>query len=130
MPRIATEQSTETIKARRALQAYLDAPGRTQVALSRECGIGQYTISKFLSGRIKSLTPDVRAVMKIAGIGITDAGSRLSKDTRIQHALGAAWDGTDFGTELLARAIEALGPVLRDASSLKHEGGRQSQVAD
>jgi hypothetical protein len=119
------EQSTETIKARRALQAYLGAPGRTQVALSKESGVKQYTISKFLSGRIKSLTPDVREVMKVAGIGINEAGSRLSNDTRIQHALGAAWDGTDFGTELLARAIEALGPVLRDASSQKLDGGRR-----
>ncbi len=125
MPRIATEQSNETINARRALQAYLGAPGRTQVALSRVSGIAQYTISKFLSGRIKSLTPDVREVIKSAGIGINEAGSRLSKDTRIQHALGAAWDGTDFGTELLARAIEALGPVLRDVSSQKHDGGRR-----
>ena len=125
MPRIATEQSTETIETRRALQAYLDSTGRTQVALAMESGIRQYTISKFLSGRIKSLTPDVREVIKVAGIGITEAGSRLCKDTRIQHALGAAWDGTDFGTELLARAIEALGPVLRDASSQKHDGGRR-----
>ena len=122
MPRIATEQSTETIKARRALQAYLRVPGRTQVSLSKESGVKQYTISKFLSGRIKSLTPDVRALMKVASISINEAGSRLSTDTRIQHALGAAWDGTDFGTELLARAIEALGPVLRDASSQKHDG--------
>lgn len=125
MPRIATEQSTETIKARRALQAYLGVPGRTQVALSQKSGIRQYTISKFLSGRIKSLTPDVREVMKVAGIGINEAGRRLSSDTRIQHALGAAWDGTDFGMELLARAIEALGPVLRDASAQKHDGGRR-----
>lgn len=125
MPRIATEQSAKTIEARRALQAYLGVPGRTQVALSRESGVAQYTISKFLSGRIKSLTPDVLELMKVADIGIIEVGSRLSSDTRIRHALGAAWDGTDVGMELLARAIEALGPVLRDASSLKHDGGRR-----
>ena len=113
------EQTAETIKARRALRAYLNEPGRTQVALSAECGIAQYTISKFLSGRIKSLTPDVRMVMTVAKIGITDVGTRLSSDARIQRALGAAWDGTEMGTQLLARAIEALGPVLRDVSSQK-----------
>lgn len=119
MPRIATEQTAETIKARRALRAYLDEPGRTQVALSAECGIAQYTISKFLSGRIKTLTPDVKEVMRVANIGIKEVGARLSSDVRIQRALGAAWDGTDKGTQLLARAIEALGPVLRDMSSQK-----------
>ena len=118
------EQATETIKARRALQAYLDEPGRTQIALSGLSGIAQPTISKFLSGRIKSLTPDVRKVMRFANIGINEIGTRLSSDARIQHALGAAWDGTEIGTQLLARAIEALGPVLRDVSSQKQGDGR------
>ena len=124
MPRIATEQTAETIKARRALRVYLDESGRTQVALSAQSGIPQYTISKFLSGRIRSLTPDVQVVMRVANIGITEDGTRLSNDARIRRALGAAWDGTEAGTQLLARAIEALGPVLRDVSSQKEAGGR------
>ena len=123
MPRIATEQTTETIQARHALLAYLGEPGRTQVALSKESGVAQPTISKFLSGRIKSLTPDVRAVMRVANIGINEAGARLSDDPRIQHALGTAWDGTEMGTKLLVRAIEALGPVLRDMTSQNLGGG-------
>ncbi|MCK9685713.1 hypothetical protein [Scleromatobacter humisilvae] len=124
MPRIATEQSAETIKARRALEAYLREPGRSQVALSRDSSIAQPTISKFLSGRIKSLTPDVRAVMKVANIGIKGRGATLSADARIQRALGEAWDGTEAGTQLLARAIEALGGVLRDATAHKRGGTR------
>lgn len=119
MPRIATEQTAETIKARRALEAYLREPNHSQVALARESGIAQPTISKFLSGRIKSLTPDVRAVMKVANIGINGRGAVLSADARIQRALGEAWDGTEAGTQLLARAIEALGGVLRDAAARK-----------
>jgi len=117
MPRIATEQSTETIKARRALEVYLREPGRSQVSLSRESGIPQPTISKFLAGRIKSLTPDVRAIMKVANIGIKARGTTLSADVRIQRALGEAWDGTEAGTQLLARAIEALGGVIKDANA-------------
>ena len=111
------EQSTETIKARRALEVYLREPGRSQVALSRESGIPQPTISKFLAGRIKSLTPDVRVVMKFANIGIKARGTTLSADVRIQRALGEAWDGTEAGTQLLARAIEALGGVIKDANA-------------
>lgn len=117
------EQTAETIKARRALLAYLDEPGRTQVQLAMESGVAQPTISKFLSGHIKSLTPEVRAVMKIANIGINEVGTRLSNDPRIQHALGAAWDGTETGAQLLARAIEALGPVLRDVNLQKQGDG-------
>ena len=107
----------EVRSAQAALAAYLAEPGRTQLALAKESGIPQYTISKFLSGRIKSLTPDVKIVMNIANIGITYEGARLTGDTRIQRALAVAWDGTEQGAGLLARAIEALGPVLREVGA-------------
>lgn len=124
MPRIATEQSLETIKARRALEAYLREPGRSQVALSLAADVPQPTISKFLAGRIKSITPAVRKVIEIANIGIKESGATLSSDLRIQRALGEAWDGTDTGTQLLASAIEALGHVLREASARNTQTGR------
>jgi len=77
-------------------------------------GVPQYTISKFLTGRIKSLTPDVQKFLKFANIGITDI-DRLTGDPRIQRALGSAWDGTEQGVTLIASAIYALAPVLRGA---------------
>lgn len=83
--------------------------------LFRASGVPQYTISKFLHGRIKSLTPDVRKLLAYADIGIIQGIEVLSTDPRIRQALGNAWDGTEAGADLLARTIHALGPVIRTA---------------
>ena len=115
MPRIATQPSAEVMQARTLLAAYLARPGNTEVSLSKASGVPQYTISKFLTGRIKSLTPHVQLALQHANIGITASISTLTGDPRIQRALGSAWDGTDQGVMLLASAIDALAPVIRGA---------------
>lgn len=115
MPRIATHPSVEVVQARTLLAAYLAHPGNTEMGLSRLSGVPQYTISKFLTGRIKSLTPHVQLALSHANIGINAEASKLMADPRIQRALGSAWDGTDQGVTLLASAIDALAPVIRGA---------------
>lgn len=115
MPRIATTPSAEVARARTLLAAYLAQPGNTEMSLSRASGVPQYTISKFLTGRIKSLTPDVQRFLGYAKIGIKLQIDQLTADPRIQRALGSAWDGTEQGTALLASAIDALAPVIRGA---------------
>lgn len=113
MPRIASEPLPEVIFARAQLRDYLARPETSQTTLSILSGVPQYTISKFLSGRIKSLTPQVVKFLKYANNGIKNDITRLSNDPRIQRALGEAWDGTDAGLILLARTIDAIGPVIR-----------------
>ena len=53
MPRIANPVSTEVLLARNQLRTYLSVKGNSEVGLSRLSGVAQYTISKFLTGRIK-----------------------------------------------------------------------------
>jgi hypothetical protein len=115
MPRIATQPVAEVVQARTLLAAYLARPGNTEMRLSRASGVPQYTISKFLTGRIKSLTPQVKLALNYANIGIEIGIDQLTSDPRIQRALGSAWDGTDQGVTLLASAINALAPVIRGA---------------
>lgn len=115
MPRIATAMSADVGHAQSLLSAYLARPGNTQVALSKASGVQQYTISKFLTGKIKSLTPQVQLALSYADIGMTEDIEKLTLDPRIQRALGGAWDGTEQGITLLASAINALGPVIRSA---------------
>lgn len=115
MPRIATQPSVEVVHARTLLAAYLARPGNTEMLLSRASGVPQYTISKFLTGRIKSLTPHVQLALNHANIGILDSINKLTADPRIQRALGSAWDGTEQGVTLLASTIDALAPVIRGA---------------
>ena len=115
MPRIATQPGVEVAQARTLLAAFLARPGNTETSLAKESGVPQYTISKFLTGRIKSLTPHVQIVLRYANIGITSSVQELTADPRIQRALGSAWDGTEQGVTLLASAIDALAPVIRNA---------------
>ena len=117
MPRIATPPNVEVMQARTLLAAYLSYSGSTEMAISRATGVPQYTISKFLTGRIKSLTPQVVLLINYANNGINYGIDKLSTDPRIQRALGSAWDGTDQGITLLASAINALAPVIRSAKS-------------
>lgn len=115
MPRIAMEPSIEVAQGRTLLAAYLARPGNSGSALARRSGVPQYTVSKFLTGKIKSLTPPVKRLLEFAEIGIDSGLSKLTADPRIQRALGSAWDGTDQGVALLASAINALAPVIRDS---------------
>ena len=97
------------------LAAYLERPGKSEMQLSRESGVPQYTISRFMTGRTKSVTPDVGKALHHAKNGMRSGLGKLSADPRIQRALGSAWDGTEQGTALLASAIDALAPVIRSA---------------
>jgi hypothetical protein len=115
MPRIATKITSEVANARSLLQAYFQHPDNTQLRLSADSSVPQPTISKFLNGRIKSLTPEVARFLNYANIGIIENVNRLTDDPRIQSALGRAWDGTAEGVSLIAGAIEALAPVIRGA---------------
>jgi len=97
------------------LAAYFERPGKSEMQLSRESGVPQYTISRFMTGRTKSVTPDVGKALQHAKNGIGLRVGKLAADPRIQRALGSAWDGTEQGTALLASAIDALAPVIRSA---------------
>lgn len=101
--------------ARTLLMSYLARPNATGVQLARESGVPQYAISRFLTGRTKSITPDIEKALRYARNGIDIGISSLTSDPRIQRALGSAWDGTEAGAALLASAIDALAPVIRSA---------------
>lgn len=103
----------EAAHARTLLAAYLARAGKTESLLALECGVPQYTISKFLHGRIKSVTPGVRKLLDYANIGINANIENLTADPRVLRALASAWDGTDQGTALLADAIYSLAPFIR-----------------
>lgn len=116
MPKYAIDPHPDVIAGRSRLLDYLVSSNTTETALSRECGIPQYTISRFLHGHIKSLTPTVKKLLTYADIRILNRHGAVVDDPRIQRALVNAWDGTDGGIELLARAIDALGPVIRNST--------------
>lgn len=121
MPRKAKPVTLEAIRAKEALKAYLARRDISVNAIAIEAGVGQPTVSRFLSGRTKSVTPAIRPLLRYAGIeaenGITRIGSVLH-NPRVQEALEHVWDGRAETAEMLARLIEALGPVLKSTPSM------------
>lgn len=121
MPRIATTSSVEVLAARGQLRRYITDLGISDNEYSRRCGVPQYTISKFLTGHIKSLTPAIEKALSYANIGIVHDVTDLAQHPAIRKALGCAWDGTEEGAQTLALMIEAMGPIIRAS----HGGGRK-----
>lgn len=113
MPRIAISPSVEVITARSQLRRYITELGISDNEYSRRCGVPQYTISKFLSGHIKTLTPAVKEALSYANIGIIHDIENLTQHPAIRQALGHAWDGTEEGAQTLALMIEAMAPLIR-----------------
>ena len=113
MPRIAISPTIEVLTARSQLRRYITELGISDNEFSRRCGVPQYTISKFLSGHIKTLTPAVGKALSYANIGIIHDIADLTQHPAIRQALGHAWDGTEEGAQTLALMIEAMAPLIR-----------------
>ena len=109
------QPAADVAHARTMLAAYLERRDKSEMQLSRESGVPQYTISRFMTGRTKSVTPAIGKALIYVNNGMKEGLGKLSADPRIQRALGSAWDGTEEGTALLASAICALAPVIRSA---------------
>ncbi|WP_313665953.1 hypothetical protein [Stutzerimonas kunmingensis] len=115
MPRIAIKPSIEVLAARSQLRRHIHALGISDSEYSRRVGVPQYTISKFLNGHIKTITPAVEQALVYANIGIAHDVTQLIQHPAIRQALGHAWDGTEQGAQSLALMIDAIAPVLRSS---------------
>lgn len=118
MPRTVKPTTLEAVRAREALRLYLKRQSISVNSLAQAAGVGQPTVSRFLSGRTKSVTAAIRPLLSYANIdfenGIKEIGGVLD-NPRLRGALERVWDGRPETADLLARLIEALGPVLKSA---------------
>lgn len=117
MPRIATPISLDVLTARDKLKLYLSHKGHSEAELSRRSNVPQYTISRFVHGRTKTVTPSILIALNHANIGISDTAEQLFNHPIIKAALSNAWDGTPQGIERIASTLSALAPLLRSAHS-------------
>ena len=84
-------------------------------ALAKSSGVGQSTLSRFLSGVTRKITPEVRRALRYAEIDhekCITSGPNAPDNATLRAALSRVWDGTDEGAELIARFLEAIGPLL------------------
>lgn len=103
---------------RQELQDYLNRKGITANKLSSLAKVGQPTVSRFLTGRTKTVTPAILKVLSYADIGLKAENLRITSgvyvdNSRLRAALERNWDGTNEGADKLAALIDAIGPMLR-----------------
>jgi|ERR1700754_1296989 len=112
MPRIAIPEAPEVTAARERLKDFMASQGVRGTDFLPRTGVRQDTVSKFLTGVTKSITPNVAKILEYARIGV-DGIDPLLADRQLRSALASAWDGTPEGTAFLAEAIQALAPIIR-----------------
>lgn len=101
---------------RRLLQDYLNRKDISVNKLSSLAKVGQPTLSRFLSGRTKTLTPEILKVLSYADIDHKLPISRITPgvdNSSLRAALERNWDGTREGADKLVVLIDAIGPMLR-----------------
>jgi hypothetical protein len=116
MPRKAKPHTEESQRMRQGLQDYLNRESITPNRLSSLVKVGQPTVSRFLTGRTKTVTPAIRKVLTYAGIDRLSTIPRITEgvdNSRLRAALERNWDGTADGADKLAVLIDAIGPILR-----------------
>lgn len=128
MPRIPFEPDPQVEQVRAALRDYVAAKRGRQTLIEKATGVRQYTISRFISGRTRKLSPEIRSVCDYVGIQ-TDTGIEDPGDSaRLQAALSKVWDGRPETAELLAALIESLGPVLQTMELHRIKAIRESEL--
>jgi hypothetical protein len=116
MPRKAKPHTEESLRMRQLLQDYLKREDITANSLSVMAKVGQPTVSRFLTGRTKTITPAISKVLTYAGLDRSSGISRITQcvdNSRLRAALERNWDGTAESADKLAVLIDAIGPILR-----------------
>lgn len=113
MPRLPLPPDPNVERIRGALRDYVGAERGRQMRIERATGIKQYTISRFLSGRTRKLSAEMKRICNYAGIRMDTGIDIRGHNARLQAALSSVWDGKPESAELIAVLIESLGPLLQ-----------------
>ena len=113
MPRSPLRPDPHVERIRGALDDYVRAARGRQMKIERATGVKQFTVSRFISGRTRKLSAEIRRVCNYAGISVDPGIDIRSDDARLQAALSRVWDGKAESAELIAVFIESLGSVLQ-----------------
>ena len=124
MPRLPLDPDPHVEAIRGALRDYVGAARGRQMQIEKATGVKQYTISRFISGRTRKLSPEIQSVCNYAGIG-TNSGIEAHGDNgRLRTAISKVWDGAPETAELIAIVIESLVPALKTMK--RHRADRES----
>lgn len=115
MPKRPQPHSHEARQARAALREYMARAELSGNVLSKRCGVSQSTVSRFLDGTTKTVTPAVRRALVYAEIELSDcidARPSAVDNPRVRDALGG-WPGAPESVEVLVSLLRALAPIVQ-----------------
>lgn len=135
MPRKASQQSPETAAIVQQIQDHCARTNTSVLSLSKQVGVQQSALTRFLAGERKTITTTARKVMTHLGIRhnqhnrhndilrpdpqVDEEGCRL-----INSAISSLWDGRRQSAEIIASLVIALKPALEIAAR-PSEGGQK-----
>lgn len=123
MPRIAKPPLPGLELIRKELVDYLNQNGSTPTAFARVNGLNQSTIQRFLAGTTKTITPKLKEALIYAKIDfnicIDSVNPVAIQHPKIRKALEKVWDGQEDTAEILAKLIEAMGPIISRSAQFR-----------
>lgn len=135
MPRKASQQSPEAAAIVQQIQEHCARTNTSVLSLSKQVGVQQSSLTRFLTGERKTVTSTAQKVMAHLGIRhnqhnrhndilrpnpqLDDEGCRL-----INSAIRSLWDGRRQSAEIIASLVIALKPAL-EVAARPSEGGQK-----
>jgi hypothetical protein len=134
MPRKASQPSPEAATIVQEIQDHCARTNTSVLSLSKQAGVQQSALTRFLSGERKTVTTTAKKVMAHLGIrhnqhnrhnDILDPNPQLDEEgcRLINSAIRSLWDGRRQSAELIASLVVALKPALEIAAR-PSEGGQ------
>lgn len=102
----------------------MSAHGLSQSEMGRKAGVPQPQVFRFLSGRTKTVTDQVRKLCTYANISLDSGIDTMKDNAAVAQAVSSVWDGSEESAALLADLIRALRPVLAAARQASRRGRR------
>lgn len=127
MPRKAITKKPEVAMAIEQIKQYCRHTNISPLALSREVGVGQPALCRFLNGERKTITSTAQKVLDHVNSwhnwhnddAIIIQGDKKAANYKvIEDAVMSLWDGNRNTAELIASLIKALKPALDMAKAV------------
>ncbi len=121
MSRKARPQQVGVNEAIQRIDAFRRRSSLSILSLARRCNVDQPSLSRFLKGDRKTITPTAHIVLKFIDESNKQHNwhSRATIPNEIEDAVRYLWDGRPHSADLVASLIRALKPVLEIADICK-----------
>lgn len=125
MPKKTTNKSAGVASAIKAIRAYCESVNISINQLSKEVGVGQSSLFRFVNGERRTLTATAKKTLSYVNkqhnwhnLETNFSGAVVESEEYkiIEDAVLSYWDGSRQSAKLLAEIIKAISPFVAMAS--------------